>query len=72
MVVLGLIFEGVFFPEICSVFHLDTWVSPANSREKNGKWEIFPDFLKTPPSGHRENLHQLSIFTQVSGGGQLM
>jgi hypothetical protein len=29
--------------------------------------------MKQPyPNGHRENLHQLSIFTQVSGGGQLM
>nr|CAO87017.1 unnamed protein product [Microcystis aeruginosa PCC 7806] len=28
--------------------------------------------LHTPPSSHRENLHQLTIFTQVSGGGQLM
>ena len=56
------------FPGAKVVASLQHWVSPANSREKNGKWEIFPDFLKTP----RANLQAVILPTKeilvVNGG----
>jgi hypothetical protein len=56
------------FPGAKVVASLQHWVSPANSGEKNGKWEIFPDFLKTP----RANLQAVILPTKeilvVNGG----
>ncbi|MEA5470603.1 galactose oxidase early set domain-containing protein [Spirulina sp. 06S082] len=48
---------------------LQHWISPENSGEKNGKWEIFPDFLNPP----RANLQAVILPSQeilVINGGE--
>ncbi|MGK7926685.1 MAG: galactose oxidase early set domain-containing protein, partial [Spirulina sp.] len=48
---------------------LQHWISPENSGEKNGKWEIFPNFLDRP----RANLQAVILPTKeilVINGGE--
>ena len=58
------------FPENARVAtSLQHWISPENSGEPNGKWEIFPEFLPQP----RANLQAVILPSQeilVINGGQ--
>lgn len=57
------------FPGARIATSLQHWISPENSAEKNGKWEIFPKFLDKP----RANLQAVILPTQeilVINGGQ--
>jgi hypothetical protein len=57
------------FPDARVTPSLQHWISPANSGQNNGKWEIFPNFLGTP----RANLQGVILPTKeilVINGGQ--
>ena len=57
------------FPGARIATSLQHWISPQNSGQKNGKWEIFPKFLDQP----RANLQAVILPTQeilVINGGE--
>ncbi|MFZ1025508.1 MAG: galactose oxidase-like domain-containing protein [Limnoraphis robusta] len=47
---------------------LQRWVSPENSGEKNGKWEIFPDFLNPPRANLQAVILPSKEILVINGG----
>ncbi|WP_055077780.1 galactose oxidase early set domain-containing protein [Pseudanabaena sp. 'Roaring Creek'] len=66
----GKIDPNAFPPDVVRVStSLQHWISPAQSAQKNGKWEIIPDFFKQP----RANLQAVILPTEeilVLNGGE--